>query len=345
MRQLLVTLVVATIFRLGAAAAAAPAQQKAQQKTPPKATTPANSAAAVPDRAALLQQAAAAQKSGRTDEAMRLYRLAAERHQSVQGYLELARLQVRAGDSASASTSLSKARALAPNSEDVLAASAQVALAAKRPMPAVLALQSLTRICPTVAQYHYLLGVGLMAVGDMPSADEALRQANRLEPERQLTLLALGLVLNNRKQFSDAKEMLTRSVELQPDSLEATAALAEAQAGLGEFDSAALHARRVLDRAPSNATANLVIGLTMMEQKNYAAARDALQKAIATDPESPKAFYQLSLALARLGDEAGARQYVQFYQDKLRAVEERVNALRAGGASAPERSRPARVPR
>ena len=42
----------------------------------------------------------------------------------------------------------------------------------------------------------------------------------------------------------------------------------------------------------------------------------------------------MSLALARLGDDAGARQYVQIYQDKLRAVEERVSALRAGGGMA-----------
>jgi tetratricopeptide (TPR) repeat protein len=331
------------MLMVAAAAAAAPAPQKTQTSSPRTARTA--SPAPVQDRATLLQQAASAHKSGRLDEAMRLYRVAAERHNSVQAYFELARLQVRAGDSAAALASLSRARELAPNSEDVLAAFAQVALAAKRPMPAVLALQSLTRICRTVAQYHYLLGVGLMAVGDMPAADDALREANRLEPERQLTLLALGLVLNNRKQFGEAKDLLARSLELEPDSIEAMAALAEALAGLGQFEPAAMYARRVLDRVPSNATANLVIGLTMMEQKNYAAARDALQTTTAADPESPKAFYQLSLALARLGDDARARQYVRIYQDKLRAVEERVNALRAGGMTVAERSRPARVPR
>lgn len=297
--------------------------------------SPAKPAAAVPDRATLLQQAATAQKSGRNDEAIRLYRLAAERHQSVQAYLELARLHSRTGDAASALTSLNKARDLAPNSEDVLSAIAQVALAAKRPMPAVLALQSLTRICPTVAQYHYLLGVGLMAVGDMPAADDALKEANRLEPEKALTLIALGLVLNNRKQFDEAKTSLTRSVELQPDSIEAMAALAEAHAGLREFDRATVLARRVLERAPANATANLVMGMILMEQKDYAGARDALAKATTADPDSPKAFYQLSLAAARLGDEAGAQRYVQVYQEKLQAVEDRVNQLRAGGSLKP----------
>ena len=61
------------------------------------------------------------------------------------------------------------------------------------------------------------------------------------------------------------------------------------------------------------------------------------------DPDSPKAFYQLSLAAARLGDEAGAQRYVQVYQEKLQAVEERVNQLRAGGSLKP--SLPPREPR
>ena len=106
---------------------------------------------------------------------------------------------------------LAKARDLAPNSEDVLSAYAQLSLAVKRPMPAVLALEALTRMCPSVAQYHYLLGVGLMAIGDMPAAVAALSEADRLEPERAVTLLALGLALNNRKEYADARSVLRRS--------------------------------------------------------------------------------------------------------------------------------------
>jgi tetratricopeptide (TPR) repeat protein len=310
----------------------------------PQSPSPAKAPSVVPDRGALLQQAEAAQQSGRRDVAMRLFRLAAEHHQSVQAYLELARMQARGGDSTSALASLAKARDLAPNSEDVLAASAQVALSARLPMPAVLTLQSLTRICPTVAQYHYLLGVGLMAIGDMAAADAALKEANRLEPEQPLTLLALGLVLNNRKLYADAKAALARSIELQPDSTEAIAALAEAEAGSGDVEGATIHARRALERAPANATANLVMGLILMDQKNYTGARDALLKAIAADPEAAKVIYQLSLAFARLGDEASARKYVEMYQEKLRNAEERVNALRAGGALPSGRVQPRRVP-
>ena len=78
------------------------------------------------------------------------------------------------GDAPGALDSLQKARALAPNSEEVLSALAQVALAARLPAPAAAALEALTRMCPEVAQYQYLLGVSLMTAGDAVRATEAL---------------------------------------------------------------------------------------------------------------------------------------------------------------------------
>ena len=291
---------------------------------PPKAT--------VPGRAVLLQQAADAERAGRFADALRLLRLAAQTHASVQAYLELAKLQTRMQQPAEALATLTRARELAPNAEEVLSAYAQLALTLKQPMPAVLTLQPLTRMCPSVAQYHYMLGVGLMAIGDMPGAVDALVDADRLEPDRALVLLALGLALNNRKQYAEAKAALIRSVDLQPESVEAVAALAEAEVGLGEFEAASQHARGSLARAPGGATANLVMGLVLTELRRYAEARDALLKVVAGDPDSPKAAYQLSLVYARLGDEASSQRYLEVYRANLKAVEERIKTLRAGGS-------------
>jgi tetratricopeptide (TPR) repeat protein len=284
-------------------------------------------AGAVPDRAALLKQAGEAQQAGRTDEALRLFHRAAEKYQSVQAYLELARLQSRTRQAAAALDSLVKARELAPNSEEVLSAYAQLALAAKMPVPAAITLQALTRVFPTVPQHHYLLGVALMGLGDLPGAVDSLTEASRLEPDRPLTLTALGLALNHRKLFADAKTALSRSLELQPDDMDTVAALAEAEAGLGNLETASTLARRALERSPANATANMVTALVSMERREYAAARDALLKTIAADPDAHKALYQLSLAYARLGDEAAARRYVELYQEKLRLAEKRLEAL------------------
>jgi tetratricopeptide (TPR) repeat protein len=240
---------------------------------------------------------------------------------------------MQSGDRSGALESLGRARALAPNSEEVLSAFAQVALAARMLVPAITTLDALTRMCSTVAQYHYLLGVALMEGGDMPAAIESLQQADRLEPERSLTLMALGLAQNSRKEYADAKRALRHALDLEPDNIDALAALAEAEAGLGELAPAEDHARRALARTNAHPTANLVIGIVSMKRERYAEARDALNSAIAANPDSPAAHYQLSLAYARLGDEANAKRHVELYQEKLREAEERMKTLRAATSS------------
>jgi tetratricopeptide (TPR) repeat protein len=293
------------------------------------------------DRDLALRLAGVEQAAGNRVLAERQLRSAADRFRSVQALLQLARIQSGQGDAAGALESLGRARSLAPNSEDVLSAAAQVSLAVRAPLPAILALEPLTRMCPTVAQYPYLLGVALMQAGDMIGAVDPLQQSQRLEPNRVLTLVALGLALNGRKMYADAKPGLVRALELEPDNVEAIAALAEAEDGLGELAEAEAHAQRALARASGHATANLVLGMVRMKQERYAEARVALERAVAGDPASPKAYYQLSLAHARLGDEAGAQRQVQLYQQKLREIDERVNQLRtATGVSGQGGMRP-----
>ena len=140
------------------------------------------------------------------------------------------------------------------------------------------------------------------------------------------------------------KRRSPRSIELQPESVEAVAALAEAEAGLGNFDEAAAHAQRALERAPASATANLVMGLMQMEQRNYADARDALLKAVAGDPESPKVTYQLSLVYARLGDDASAQRYLEMYQENLAASRSESRRCAPAGRSATPRYASERQP-
>jgi tetratricopeptide (TPR) repeat protein len=252
---------------------------------------------------------------------------------SVRELLQTARGQLQSGDRSGALESLRRARILAPNSEDVLNAFAQVALAARMLVPAITTLDALTRMCSTVSQYHYLLGVALMEGGDMVAAIESLQQADRLEPERPLTLIALGLAENNRKQYAEAKRALLHALDLEPENIDAMAALAEAEAGIGELTPAEDHARRALARREAHPAANLVMGLILMKRERYGEARDALNKAIAADPDSPAAHYQLSLAYTRLGDEVNAQRQVELYQQKLREAEERTKALRSAASS------------
>jgi tetratricopeptide (TPR) repeat protein len=279
-------------------------------------------------RAATLQRAQQELTAGRRVEAKRLLTDAADRFRSVQAMVLLSRLQSEDGDAAGALDSLRRARALAPNSEEVLNAFAQMSLAAGAPVPAAVTLEALKRMCPDVMQYHYLLGVALLRVGDRINAVSALQAAEQLEPNRALTLLALGIAHNSLQQYADAKAALARAVELDPANADTEAALAEAEQGLGELDAADAHVQKVLARAPQHPTANLVAGLIAMDRSQYADARAAFQRAVQADPLMFKAHYQLSLACSRLGDEAAASQYLERYRQTIRGVQKMIDELR-----------------
>ena len=144
-------------------------------------------------------------------------------------------------------------------------------------------------MCPAVASYHYLLGVALMLAGDMVDAHESLQRADQLEPGRAQTLVALGLALNSRKLYTDADPYLVRGLELEPENIDAIAALAESEQGTGEVDQADRDVQRVLAKAPDHANGNLVLGLLLMQRNDHAGARDALLKAVAAQPNLARA--------------------------------------------------------
>lgn len=248
---------------------------------------------------------------------------------SVRSLLQQARAASDRGDVEAALETVRQALQLAPSSETVLNAHAELSLAARAPVPAILSLEPLTRMHPSVARYHYLLGVARMQIADMAGAAEALRRAVELEPRDALSLVALGLALNGQKHYEDAIEALTAALQLDPDSVEALAALADANQGLGRTAAAEELARRALARRPEHPTANLVLGMALLEQRRHPEARDVLQAAVAADSTSPKAHYQLSLALARLGDEAASRRHLELYRRSLESMEERLRRLRS----------------
>lgn len=289
------------------------------------------------ERGLAMKLAGVEMAEGNLEAAEKLYRSVAERFPSAQALINLARIRSRRQDPRGAADYLRQARELAPNSEEVLSAFARLYLTTGSPVPALLALEPLVRMHPTVSEYSYLLGVAWMQVGDLAAATELLQQAERLRgspaaaaglsPSRALILTALGLALNKQKRFVEAKKILEESVELEPDDVEAVAALAEAEEGLGELDAAERHARRALEHNDGHATANLVIGMILMKQEDYAAARDALLKALAAEPDSPKAHYQLSLAYARLGDRERSREQVELYRQASKDIEDRLREL------------------
>jgi tetratricopeptide (TPR) repeat protein len=201
-------------------------------------------------------------------------------------------------------------------------------MAARAPGQALLALEPLVRMNPTVPAYAYLLGVAWMQLGDPASAQPVLERARELEPRRVLTLAALGIAHNQQKQFAEAKKVLGEAIALAPDDAEVLGVLAEAEEGLGDRGAAEAHAKSALERAPGQATALLVLGLVRMQEQRYAEARQAFEGSLARSPDAAKTHYQLSLACSRLGDRQCATREVERYQKAQRDVAASLATLR-----------------
>jgi protein O-GlcNAc transferase len=275
--------------------------------------------------------------AGHKTAARTLLQALAARGDSVEAQLLLARIQAADGDSKGALGSLDRALAQAPHSEEVLAAHAQLLLGARAYVKAAQVLEPLTRMCPNVATHQYLMGVALLQSGDASRAIDFLQRASALEPGHALTLVALGLSLNELKRYAEARPLLTRALELEPDTYETLAVLAESEEGLDDLKAAEEHVDRVLARSATHPTANIVKGMILMKQQRYEEARVALEKAVAVEPTSQKAHYQLSLAYARLGDDVRSQREVALYKKAMKDTEERVLALRReAGLATPE---------
>jgi tetratricopeptide (TPR) repeat protein len=260
-----------------------------------------------------------------------------ERFDSVQALLLLARIESREGRHQAAFEALQRALEIAPNSEAALAARAKIALAAGTPAVAIFALEPLTRIFPEVSEYTYLLGVARMQIADMTGAIEALERAVELQPGKPLPLLALGRALLVQKSFAQAKDTVRRCLRLDPGNAEALAVLAEAEQALGEVELAEQHAVQALARDGDHPRALMTLGLIRMSEARHEEARDILLQVVASEPELAKAHYQLSLALARLGDRESSARHLEVYRRLRREQDQGITELRKkAGLEAPE---------
>lgn len=270
-----------------------------------------------------LTLATAERASGRPDAAEAQWLSVAQRFDSVSALLEVAQLRLARRDAAGALDVLGRALDLAPSSEEVLRLYARANLTDGRFGAATLTLEPLVRMHPEVGQYAYWLGLARLQVGDLPKASEALEKAQALQPTHAPTHIALGTAYNNQKRYDQGKRMLQRALRLAPDDVEALAALAEAEEGLSELESAEEHARLALARDADHLTANLVLGLLHMRNQRYDDAVPPLRTVVRLDPSSPKAHYQLSLAYARLGDRDASAHHLERYQAALEAAKAR----------------------
>lgn len=197
------------------------------------------------------------------------------------------------------------------------------------------AAQQAMDLAPEDWRYPWRLAGFFSAQGKTDEAVEVLGRSLELADTRGEAAWParrdLGVALVAEDRYDEARPHLESFLEVDPADHDAQAALAQVEERVGDVEAAAARARRVLGEAPDHAGALLVMGRVQAGSGDFESARASLESAVARDPDSKKAHYQLSLACARLRDRECAERHLARYQELQNAAENVVEMTRMGG--------------
>lgn len=229
----------------------------------------------------------------------------------------LARVWRARGDLRQSFTYISRATKLAPDAPDLLYDFAWTALNLDLFSDALPALERLHRNYPAVPSYLYTLAVAHFYNNDDERAQALLNRYVELYPKDARGHYVLGVVLYSAMKFAPARASLERSFALNPtaDAAYYLGMIADAENNLPLAEQ---WFRRATATDASHAPSHAQLGINLAKQKNYAAARTSLERAVELDPQDLTAAYQLGMVYMRLG-EKGRAQTMFAAADRLRS--------------------------
>lgn len=142
---------------------------------------------------------------------------------------------------------------------------------------------------PNYAEAYQLLGVAQLQTNQAPQAESSLVKAIEIEDKMPGAQYLLGVLYAKTGRASLAEKPLTRFAELDPQNPDAYFELAKVSFALNRFPDAEMHARKSIELKETNAGVNIVLGYTLLRQKQPENARQALQQFLKQDPTSPMA--------------------------------------------------------
>lgn len=168
---------------------------------------------------------------------------------------------------------------------------------------------------------NYVRGI---TAGTRQEKINRLREANRLGPNYTRATLALGKAYLDNRDYDQAVNWLSRIPKSDPLANEASFEMGIAAFYKGDFERAAEAFNFLLTRLPMPAIYNN-LGV-IAARRGHKSEVDLLQKAIAADPTDADYRFNLAVALARTGDNAGAVRQLRDAQ-KIRPDDSEIKAL------------------
>ena len=231
---------------------------------------------------------------------------------------------------------LAKARALAPDSPDVLRKFAAASLHSGHAADAADAAQELIKLRPDETEAIYLLGVAQLQNNEPEQARGTLEKYAKLRPTDPLALLALGMDQVNLRDFPAARASFEQCVLLDPAQVEAYYELGLISKDQGDAAAAIPYLEKAVSLKPDHARAQALLGQLYLSQRDYPKAQEHLTRAAELAPNAPDTHYQLGLLFARLNQHDRAQREM----DAFHRLKEKENPGPTSPGSKPSASSP-----
>ncbi len=175
---------------------------------------------------------------------------------------------------------------------------------------AISALRAARASVPADVGLGVQLATYLAAVGRRTESLALLEAAARGGTDLD-ALNALGLAYAAVGRTADALGAFNTSLRLDPDNAATHENIAAIQLDAGHLDQARAEFRRAIALNPRSAQAHGGLALALIKQNDRAGALAEWKKAVAIDPADLDALYNLGVQLARDGQTADARPYLE----------------------------------
>jgi tetratricopeptide (TPR) repeat protein len=255
----------------------------------------------------------ALRQKGQAVAAMTSFREAlAANPKSVEALVAMAEIFAGESKHADSLTMLEKARALSPDSREVLRHLIVEAMQAGQNDKGLQAAQDLQRKSTELDDRYLVASVMIQQRQYLP-ATHILEDYVTQRPEDGKAYLGLGIAYLNLLRYTDARQALEHSLQIKPDLAEAEYQLGLVAGQQGTRQEATQHWQRAVALQPHHAQALFSLGTMYLESGNLAEAESAFRRSLATDPSNMKTEYNLALVLNKLGKSEEAKQHFERY--------------------------------
>jgi TolB-like protein/tetratricopeptide (TPR) repeat protein len=166
-------------------------------------------------------------------------------------------------------------------------------------------------IDPTVSEAHAVTGdLKRMLDGDWAGAEASYAEAIALNPSNTAALRSYGLLLALESRYAESLSCVDQARELDPLCLGTSATGSWTRYVAGDYESAVIHCRHMLEMDPEFVSAHRVLAAAFLQEGKGDEAAAQLEQALTFDPTHPVLLSWLAHVKAVTGCRAQAQALI-----------------------------------